>query len=122
MRTILLDTNFLLIPVQFNVDVYTQARELMPDSELIVLKQSLKELEKVKKGDLALKVMNSMNVNIINTSISASNVDELILRYAQKNDCIIATQDKELKQKALKNGVSVLILRQRKYLQLIEGS
>ena len=46
-------------------------------------------------------------------------VDSLIQENLDK-DTIVATQDIELKKELLKKGASVIILRQKKYLQLVK--
>jgi rRNA-processing protein FCF1 len=48
-------------------------------------------------------------------------VDSLILRNLN-DDTIVATQDAALKRELLKKGASVIILRQKKYLQLVESN
>ena len=43
-------------------------------------------------------------------------VDDIILDFAVKGDYIVATQDKELKEKLKKQGIKTINLRQKKYL------
>lgn len=66
MKKIIIDTNFLLLPVTENVDIYDAIEKLMDEPyELIVLEGSLHEIEKIisrggrtaKNASLALQLM-----------------------------------------------------------------
>ena len=70
-----------------------------------------------KAAEFALKLVKLKNIGIIE---SEGYVDSLILENLD-NDTIVATQDTNLKKEILKKNVPVMILRQKKYLQLIEG-
>lgn len=69
MRKIILDTNFLLIPVKFGVDVYSELERLVPQKhELVTLPCVLSELgnlaRKNRKLKLALSIMGSKGVRV----------------------------------------------------------
>lgn len=128
MKRIVIDTNFLLIPLKFRVDIFSEFNRVCNSNyELTVFDQSIDELRNIisrqsginkKAAQFALKLIKLKNIGIINSE--QKDVDSLILDSSNKNT-IIATQDIALKKKLLKKGSSVIILRQKKYLQLIEG-
>lgn len=123
-KKVLLDTNFLLIPGQLGVDIFNELERLgFSLNKVKILDKTLKELEKIvetQKGKakqsamLAKSLIKAKNVEILPTK-GSDYVDELLIEL--KDKYIIATQDKDLKTK-LKN---IIVLRQKKYLQLIEG-
>jgi len=125
---IIIDTNFLLIPGQFGVDIFEEIQKLaLFKYELQILDKTLDELEKIKKeqkgrhraaADLALKLIKSKGLKITST-VSEGSVDDLIVGMADK-DTYVATQDAELKRRLKAKGVKRIILRSKKYLKIEE--
>ena len=123
MKKILLDTNFLLIPWQFKVDIFTHIDKISAFKyELFILDKTLDELKKIveeQKGKdkdaakVALKLIALKNIRIIKTK-SSEKTDELILKIASKDDFIVATQDKELRYRLKQKNVPIMLLRQKK--------
>ena len=121
MKKILLDTNFLLVPFQFKVDIFKEIDRIIDEKyELFIVDKTKEELEKLIKGGkekerkaarLALQLIKKFNIKIINTQ--GDNVDDIIVNLKDK-DTIVATQDKELR-KRLRGDV--IVLRQKKYLK-----
>ena len=127
MRKIILDTNFLLIPLQFRVDIFSELNRICNfNYKIFIFEQTINELKNImekqkgadkKAAQFALKLVKLKNIGIIKSG--ETDVDKLILESAS-NDTITATQDVKLKKQLLEKGASVIILRQRKYLQLLE--
>lgn len=127
MKKILLDTNFLLIPYQFRVDIFTQIDKIATfEYELFILDKSLEELKKIvsdQKGKnkdaakIALKLIAIKNIGVIKTK-GSGRTDDIILNIASKDDFIVATQDKDLKRRLINQDISVIILRQKKRLAI----
>ncbi len=127
MKKILLDTNFLLIPYQFRVDIFTQIDRIMHSQyKIFVLDKSVEELKKVieeQKGKnrdaakVALKLIAIKSIAIIRTE-SGKKTDDAILESSLKDDYIVATQDKDLKRRLINQGTEVIVLRQKKILVL----
>jgi len=119
---ILLDTNFLMIPGQFRVDIYEQLRDLGP-SDLYVTNLSVRELERLASGHgkdasnarVALILLKKGGVNIIPAG-KTRNTDEAIRRIAKREGMIVCTADKALKASLKRRGIRVIVLRQKKYL------
>ena len=124
MKKILLDTNFLLIPAQFNVDIFAEIHRIMPSTyELYVLDKTIDELthlsidKKQKVNDrraanLALQLIVAKKVNILKSS-GNSYVDDLLVN---SNGYIIATQDVILKRRLKAKNIKIITLRSKKIL------
>ena len=127
MRKIILDTNFLLIPFQFGVDIFSEFNRICHfNYKLFIFEQSVNELKNIiekqsgiskKAAQFALKLVKLKNIEIIKSD--EKDVDSLILENLDRN-LVVATQDIRLKKELLKKDASVAILRQKKYLQFIE--
>jgi rRNA-processing protein FCF1 len=120
----LLDTNFLMVPGQFRVDVFEQLRRLAM-CDFFVVDLSIDELDKLaKKGGKdagAAKVgrilVRREGVRVI-PSGKAGNADEAIRRVAKREGMVVCTQDAELKAALRRRGVRIATLRQKKYVEL----
>lgn len=130
MIKIYLDTNFLMIPAQFRVDIFEEIKRISNfPYELCVLEKSLKELEKIKneqKGKhreaskLAIGIINqkikqkSLNITTFSKDIA---VDDILVELAN-SDTIVATQDKELKKRIQEKGGKLIVLRNKTHLEI----
>jgi rRNA-processing protein FCF1 len=124
MKKIILDTNFLLIPVQFRVDIFDEIDRIMLERyQLFVLDKTIDELKKIitdkkqklrnrKAAKLGLQLLKAKNVKIIKTKEDLL-VDDLIVKL---KGYIVATQDIGLK-KRIKG--KIITLRAKKKLILI---
>ena len=127
MKKVILDTNFLMIPLQFRVDIFSELNRICHfNYKLLIYGQTVDELKNVmqkqsgknkKAAQFALKLIKLKNIEIIESE--QRDVDSLILENLDK-DTIVATQDIMLKKEVLEKGSSVVILRKKKHLQLIE--
>ena len=123
MKKIILDTNFLLIPANFRVDIFSEIEKLADfHYGLFILDKTIEELKKiiVEQGGkhkfaakLALELIKAKKINIINTG--EGTVDNLLL---EQKDAIIATSDKELIKKLKTKHIKIIRLRQKKYLKM----
>lgn len=116
----LLDTNFLLIPAQFKVDIYSE----LANNQLFILDKTIDELKKIQKqqslkhkkaAKLTLDLIKAKKVKIIKTK--KGKVDDLIVEIAKKNKYAVATQDKALKQRLKRQNIKVITLRQKKTIK-----
>lgn len=128
MKKIIFDTNFLLIPVQFKVDVFSEVDRICNfNYQLCILDKSINELENIVKSQkgkskraakIALQLIKTKNIKIISTKNIEKNADDSIVEIANKTEHIVATLDKELKKRLKQKGISLISLRQKKYLIL----
>ena len=123
-KEVVIDTNFFMVPFQFNVDVIDELEKVLSSYKLttpIFVINELKGLKKNNKGkirlnaDLALKLANSSNIEIKNISLENNEtVDDALLRVSE----VLATNDIELKNRAKKRGITVAYLRQKRYITI----
>lgn len=116
-----------MIPYKFRLDIFSEFRRICSfNYQLSIFKQTIDELKKIidkqtgknkKAAQFALKLIKLKNINIIKAG--QKDVDSLMLDNLMENT-IIATQDTLLRRELIKKGASVIILRQKRYLQLIE--
>jgi len=122
---IILDTNFLLIPAEFGIDIFTEIERIIDfEHELCVIDKTLEELDKIMaeqkgKDKRAAKLAKDMvlrkGLKIINTT-TQGNADKAILEIAEKAKIVVATQDKLLRAELKKKGAYLIGLRQKKHL------
>lgn len=127
MKKIILDTNFLMIPYIFKVDIFEEIKKIVPfNYELWIIDKTKEELlgiiEKQRGKDkeaakFAMGFIKGKHLKTIRKNQSIS-VDDAIMEIADK-DTVVATQDAELKRKLRKKGVPLIVLRQKKYLRMI---
>ena len=127
MKKILLDTNFLLIPYQFKVDIFSEIERICNFKyKLYVLDKTVDELKNIiekqngkhrEAAKIGLQLLKIKKIKIIKTN-SSEKTDDIILDYSKKG-YLVATQDKDLKRKIINQGLSVIILKQKKILAMI---
>lgn len=127
---VILDTNFLLVPGQFGVDVIGELHRILdvkfeigiPD----VVRQELEVIERKSRGRdlIAIRMAKSIIERFGTIKVGRYGekpTDELILEFALKTpNVIVCTNDKGLKKKLRERGIPVVYLRQRKIL-VLEG-
>ncbi len=119
MKTVILDTNFLLHCITYKIDFMQELRSILDERfEVAVIDKTLNELEGKKNGTLAKALIRDLNIKLINASKEAKDVDTVLLTL-QIPDIIVATQDKALKEKLKKRGIEVITIRQKKYLMRV---
>ncbi|HLD02508.1 MAG TPA: hypothetical protein VJC07_02300 [Candidatus Nanoarchaeia archaeon] len=110
MKRIIIDTDFLLDCAKWKIDLFSGFEKACDfHYELCILDKTLEELEG-KEGSKLAKTY-ATRLKVIETSMDKP-VDELIL---EMGPCIVATQDKELKEKLKKAHFSLMTIRQKKY-------
>ena len=121
----ILDTNFLMIPGQFKVDIFDDMLGLA-EGEVCVLDLSVKELEKLSEtgntndrtaAKIALELLKRKHLKVVPGS-SENSVDDAIIEALEPGDTL-CTQDKELKQRAKDKGIKVVTLKNKSHLGLV---
>lgn len=118
---VILDTNGLMIPVQFGVDIFEELQRLgfyefiVPDAVVFELDMLIK---KAKGSDkTAAKVARSMAARCKRLNARGP-ADDVILRLAGDLGAAVLTNDIELKRRLSARGIQVVSLRQRNRLDL----
>ncbi len=137
-NVIILDANFILLPFQFKIDYLKEIRNNVEGKlKFIVYQQVLDELEakekresratKFKKllGSGLLYLKKNENIHVIDyvNDIKGENesTDDFLLRKiidlkGTYKSVFLATNDSELRNRSKKLSISVIFLRQKKYL------
>lgn len=121
MKQIILDTNFLLIPAQLKVDIFSEIERIIHEKyQLCVLASTLRELEVIaEKGKqkekaqvkLTKALIKTQNIKIVSGDQGKGVDDQLV--DLSKEGYTVATQDIALRRRIKQN---VILLRQKKYL------
>lgn len=127
MKKIILDTNFLMIPWQFHVDIFSELERIcIFNYKLYIFEESIDELRNIinnakgkdkKAAQFALKLIKLKDIGIIKSE--KKDADSLILENAGKYD-YVATQDMPLKKELVKRGISLITMRSKNHLILNE--
>ena len=129
---VILDTNFLAVPAQFGVDIFSETERVLERRvEFVLLESTVKEIELkggpgVRKTEayvfrIAKDLIQRCKVVKVPESLTAMPVDDQLLEYAISIKGILATNDRELRVKARERGIPVLLLRGKKRV-VLEGS
>lgn len=125
----ILDSNFLFIPSQFNVDIFKELENLISQRlDPVLLSPTRMELLKiVEKGSpkmrqqasLALKLAEKCRMVNVEQCFEETH-DDVIVRVAKDWRCPVATNDRELRKRLRIISVPVIYLRQKSHLE-VEG-
>ncbi|MFH1521676.1 MAG: hypothetical protein ABIF18_01830 [archaeon] len=125
---ILLDTNFILTCIKQKIDFPSRANEIVSQEiEWIVPQDILNELGTLKdrKGmtsqdrdaaKLSFEILKNLNPKIIELPGENPNIDIKIVNYIIDKDIVLATLDKNLKNRI---GNKILTIRGKKSLEII---
>lgn len=128
---IIIDTNFLLIPSQFKVDIFDEIERLMTEPyELYIIDKTVDELNNIMEtqrgkdkaaAKLALGLLERYPIQSLNTPETERhlNVDNLIVKRVKAGKYVVATQDMALKRRLGCHNAQLIVLRQKKFLMLI---
>ena len=128
MKTVLLDTNFLLIPGKHHVDIFEEIQRILYEQyELAVVAGTQEEIMKLaekqdkdsRAASLALQLIKTKDIKTINAHKIFKEVDDFLIEVASKGNVIVATQDKELKKKL---NCPIITLRGKDHLEVKENN
>lgn len=124
---VILDSNFLLIPSQFQLDIFEELGNLLSQQfDPVLLFPTKNELQEMTKKDspkmrrqasLALKYAEKCRVVHVEKK-SKETHDDVIVRIAAEWRCPVATNDRELRKRLRNIGIPVIFLRQKHRLEL----
>lgn len=116
---VILDTNALLMPFQFKINLNLELSRILGECEIIVLTSVLHELKKLAaRGDRHAKEALSLSrrFKIIESS---GPVDDAVVKMAEETGAVVVTNDIKLRSRLKSNGIKVLFLREKTHL--VEG-
>ncbi len=130
MKRIILDTNMLLVPSQWKVDIFSELERIcFFPFEVATIGQAIMELNRIlnsgkgkphREAALALAMIKRKNIKQL-PSPPALDADSSLLALGKEKDTIIATQDQELKRMLKRQGTPVITLRAKKYLIMVNA-
>ena len=88
---------------------------VMDELEGLTAKGSGKDKAAAKLG---LSLLKAKNVSVLKTE-KHLNTDKMIVETAKSPDFVVATQDQDLKRALKENNVQIIVLRQKKHLELL---
>lgn len=116
MTLIILDTNILLSIFELKYDILDDIEMQYGKKALATISIVEDELKtKGKKGQMALKLLQKKEIPIIQYE-GEYTADDAILDFCVKNTAILATQDRQLQQRAKNKHLKTLKIRQKAYL------
>lgn len=125
---ILLDTNFLLIPAQFRIDIFQEIDRIITQKyDLIIIPHIINELNEIAKKSkkyesearIALELAKKCQIVEIDPPIQGiKEVDEVILQSAINHKWIVATNDAALRKKLRSRQIPTITLRNKAHLTL----
>ncbi|KUK61333.1 MAG: SSU processome protein Utp24 [Methanoculleus marisnigri] len=124
---VLLDTNALLMPAQFRVDLYDELLALFGDFEPITLEEVVGELSGLSRGRgrdaAAARVGLAMarRSTVVPSGSTAERVDDRVIEYARREGCTVVTNDRQLRKALLGEGIDVVSMRRERTLELMRG-
>ncbi len=130
MIQIILDTNFLLVPAQFSLDIFSEIDRIVHERyELCIIDKSLEELDRTAKNAQSGKDKRAAMLGIAfvaakkikHLKAGDKYVDEAIFELAERGKHIVATQDMELKRRLKEKGVSVITMRKQDHLMRVDA-
>lgn len=127
MQSVILDTNFFLIPGEFGVDIIAEFDRICDFSySLVTFDRVVGELEGLSKekgkvgvaAKLGLTILKNTNIKVLESASLELDVDGLIVQNARPGEDIVASQDKEVISRVREKGVWTISMRHGRYLQL----
>jgi rRNA-processing protein FCF1 len=123
---VLLDANALMMPAQFQVDLFDELRMLLGGFEPVVLPDVMQELaglSRAKGRDGAAArcgfAMGEKCTIAEHADLRSESVDAQLIEYATRHECLVVTNDRRVRKALFARGVGVISMRKQKKLELL---
>ncbi len=127
---VVIDTNFLTVPAQFGIDIFSEAERILERRlEYVLLSTAESELNQKlemaptttekRKFLIAKELIDRCRVVKVDETIGKLPVDDQLLEYTISVKGVLATNDRELRARARNRRIPVLIMRGKKKLELV---
>jgi len=125
---VILDSNFLMAPFQFHVDVFEELEYLLQKKIDFIVPSAVKlELTTISSrggegaAEASLALQLASRCRVVDVTLQPNEtVDDAILKAAQKLTAVVATNDIELRKRLRDINVPVVYLRDKSKLE-VEG-
>lgn len=115
---ILLDTNALLMPFQFSLDLEGELRRLLGDYRAAVPSSVLHELLRLAKTNSRARAALKFAARFRVIEVEGAG-DEAILSLARAEGAAVLTNDRDLRRRLREAGLPVIYLRERARLEAV---
>jgi rRNA-processing protein FCF1 len=123
---VILDSNFLMVPFQFNLDVFQEIEFLLQKKVDFIVPSGVKsELTALSSrggegsAEASLALQLASRCRVVEVALEANEtVDDAIVKAAQKLGAVVATNDIELKNRLKLLKVPVVYLRDKSKLEV----
>jgi rRNA-processing protein FCF1 len=123
---VLLDANALMMPAQFQIDLFDELRNILGGFEPIVLSSVMRELEGLSRATgrhgaaarLGLALGEKCTI-AENGDVSSVSVDAQVIDYAVQHNCMVVTNDRRVRDELFAHGIGVISMRKQKKLELL---
>jgi rRNA-processing protein FCF1 len=124
-RMVILDTNFLLVPYQFKINILKELDYMIEGPHFFVISSvTIDELKKLGarlgkdavSARLALKIIENNPIKIVKND---RKVDDWIVEYAGLNRAIVCTNDSPLRRRLKPLGIKVATVKSRSKLGFV---
>ncbi|XGI84469.1 PIN domain-containing protein [Halorutilales archaeon Cl-col2-1] len=122
-QKVIFDTNALMVPSQFGVDVFDEVERLVGGYVAVVPRGVVNELKSLATSDtdaeMGLEIANE-RCEVVEHETEGRKTDDVIVEIAENSDEVsaVVTNDRELIDRLLDVGVRVVRLRQGSHLQI----
>ena len=123
---VLLDANALMMPAQFQIDLFDELRMLIGAFDPVILSGVLNELKgltcaKGRDGAAARCALTLAEKCILvqDTDLKTESVDAQVIEYAVQNKCLVVTNDRRVRDALFAQGIGVISLRNQKKLEIL---
>jgi rRNA-processing protein FCF1 len=123
---ILLDANALMMPAQFQIDLFDELCTLLGAFEPIVLSGVLLELtglslSKGRDGAAARHglVLGKKCTIVESRELESESIDAQMIEYAARNACLVVTNDRRIRDALFTRGLTVISMRKQKKLEIL---
>jgi rRNA-processing protein FCF1 len=119
---VLLDTNALLIPFQFGINIESELDRLLGSYEILVPSSVSREIAGLASDRYTKAAVRLCAKYRAVDCISAPTVDDGILSLARKTRAIVVTCDRNLQRRLLSAGLKVVAMRGKNHLVLLPAN
>ena len=121
-KGVVLDTNMLLVPYRFGVDIFEEIQRILPGVKVYTIPQVIKEIEKLSRGNLnerlGAKIAKRLLERVEVLPVDETLPTDTILVELAKDGYVIATNDRLLRKRVREVGGYTIYLRERSHLEM----
>jgi len=122
-KTVILDSSAIMMCFEFSIDLERELTRLLGSYNIIVPSSIIRELEFLSrngKGNKKMKAKASLKLveNYETVIVDEKNADDSLVELAKRTNCVVVTNDKELRKRLKDASVSVVFLRAKKKLMM----